>query len=255
MTFSPRILVGIPVFNEAEYVVDVINEIHQFAPNILVVDDGSTDETPQLLSSLPVQIVRHPRNRGYGRATRKMLEWAAGDQFDWLITIDCDRQHVPSAIPGFVSQIQENNADVISGSRYLNPHRGDDVPPAERLAINQQITAELNSRLKTELTDAFCGFKAYRIRSCAALQLDVDGYDFPMQFWVQAVAAGLVIKERAVQLIYHDPSRTFGGELDDHDRRLREYRLTLHEEIIRCSDRLPEGSARGLGLDEPSRHE
>ena len=106
MMSPPRVLIGIPVFNEAEYVVDVLHEIRQYAEHVLVIDDGSTDETPKLLSSLPVRIVRHARNRGYGRATRTMLDWAAGDHFDWLITIDCDRQHLPSAIPGFVDHIR-----------------------------------------------------------------------------------------------------------------------------------------------------
>ena len=65
------------------------------------------------------------------------------------------------------------------------------------------------------ITDSFCGFKAYRVTACDRLCLSVDGYDFPMQFWVQAVAHGLVIEELPVRLIYNDPTRTFGGPLDD----------------------------------------
>ena len=71
------------------------------------------------------------------------------------------------------------------------------------------------------------------------LHLDIDGYDFPMQFWVQAVAAGLSIEELPVRLIYHDSSRSFGGPLDDPVNRLDVYRKTMHRELHRCSDRLP----------------
>jgi hypothetical protein len=70
------------------------------------------------------------------------------------------------------------------------------------------------------------------------LELDVHGYAFPMQFWVQAVAAGLRIKEIPVRLIYNDPNRTFGGPLNDDGVRLRHYRDVLQKEIRRCADRL-----------------
>ena len=96
------------------------------------------------------------------------------------------------------------------------------------------------------MTDAFCGFKAYRISAYRKLDLDVDGYEFPMQFWVQAVANRLRIEEIPVRLIYHDPTRSFGGPLDDPTTRLAHYRRTMHREIERCRDRLPPEAARGL---------
>jgi dolichol-phosphate mannosyltransferase len=101
------------------------------------------------------------------------------------------------------------------------------------------LTDELNRRLGLRLTDAFCGFKAYRVAPLADLELDIDGYDFPMQFWVQAAAAGLRIGEIPVRLIYNDPGRSFGGPLDDADNRLAVYRRTFERELIRCAGRLP----------------
>ena len=112
--------------------------------------------------------------------------------------------------------------------------------------INHTITEELNRRLGLSLTDGFCGFKAYRMAACERLDLDVDGYDFPMQFWVQAVAHRLNIEEVPVRLIYHDPNRSFGGPLDEASSRLEHYRRTLHAEILCCADRLPAGAAGGL---------
>ncbi|MCH2132403.1 MAG: glycosyltransferase family 2 protein [Phycisphaerales bacterium] len=254
MATEPRILVGIPVYNEADFVTSVLDEVRQYADDVLVIDDGSTDDTARLLSEQPVKVVRHATNRGYGRSTRDMFHWASQDGFDWLITMDCDRQHEPAAIPMFRDRILAGDVDVISGSRYVSRHDGDDSPPADRREINQLVTDEVNERLGLSLTDGFCGFKAYRVRSCATLGLDVDGYDFPMQFWVQAVAAGLRIDELPVRLIYNDPTRSFGGPLDDRDRRLRAYRCTLHEEIIRCAGGLPREAAAGLGLDESTCH-
>ncbi|MHC4651183.1 MAG: glycosyltransferase [Planctomycetota bacterium] len=94
------------------------------------------------------------------------------DGYDWLITMDCDEQHEPAAIPSFIDAIERGESDVISGSRYLRPSpgaaAGDDSPPEDRRAINATITAELNCRLGLALTDGFCGFKAYRVSACGS---------------------------------------------------------------------------------------
>jgi len=251
---DPRILVGVPVYNEEKYVERVIGEIHRYADHLLVIDDGSQDATPSLLAKQPVEVIRHATNRGYGRSMQDMLRWAAFDGFDWLITIDCDEQHEPSFIPHFVEAIRRNDADVISGSRYLHMFDASDTPPGDRMLINRTITDELNCRLGLALTDAFCGFKAYRISACERLSLDIDGYDFPMQFWVQAVAAKLRITEIPVRLIYVDPTRTFGGPLDDPTSRLDHYRQTMHRELARCATRLPaRASAERSGAECRSR--
>lgn len=244
----PRILVGIPVYNEQRYVTRVLAEVRKHARDVLVIDDGSSDQTPMLLAQQPVEVIRHAENRGYGRSMQDMIRWADFDGFDWLITMDCDEQHEPAAIPRFVKRILAGEADVISGSRYLLSSPDDDAPPSDRRAINQQITTELNQRLALSLTDAFCGFKAYRVSACRRLALNVDGYEFPMQFWVQAAAHDLVIEELPVRLIYNDPTRTFGGPLNDADKRLAAYRRTMHREIVVHRSSLPVSAIDGLSV-------
>lgn len=237
-----RTLIAIPVYNEQRHVERVLDRVLENAPrpsSVLVIDDGSGDATPTLLARFPVEVIRHSRNRGYGRSLQDAFRWAACDRFDWVITMDCDEQHEPDAIPDFVEAMSRGDADIISGSRYLAPDAGDDRPPPDRRAINAEITLELNQRLGLSLSDAFCGFKAYRVAAIRALKLDVDGYAFPMQFWVQAVAQGLRIREIPVKLIYNDPKRSFGGPLDDAGVRIAHYRCVLHRELRRCADRLP----------------
>jgi len=237
-----RTLVAIPVYNEQQYVANVLSEVKKHADDVLVIDDGSTDYTPVLLAMQPVEVIRHAENRGYGHSLQDAFRWARFDGFDWLITMDCDEQHEPSAIPHFLKAIKDGDADVISGSRYMISHPENDQPPSDRRQINRIITDELNNRLGLKLTDAFCGFKAFRVSALDRLQLHVDGYDLPMQFWVQAVARSLRIRELPIRLIYKDPKRTFGGPLDDHDVRLNHYRETLHCELLRHKDFLPESA-------------
>ena len=109
-----RILIGIPVYNEAKYINSVLSEVCKYADDILVVDDGSTDLTPALLAGHKVEVIRHSENRGYGRSLQDMFRWAAVDNFDWLITMDCDEQHEPASIPDFVRMIDQDDSDIIS---------------------------------------------------------------------------------------------------------------------------------------------
>jgi glycosyltransferase involved in cell wall biosynthesis len=237
-----RTLIAIPVYNEQRHIERVLELVLEHVPDpgsVLVIDDGSKDATPTLLAQFPVEVIRHAHNRGYGRSMQDAFRWAVVDGFDWVVTMDCDEQHEPAAIPQFVEAARAGDADVISGSRYLKEFRCADNPPPDRQAINAQITAELNDRLGLNLTDAFCGFKAYRVAALREIALDVDGYAFPMQFWVQAAAAGLRIRELPVRLIYNDPRRSFGGPLNDPAVRLNHYRCVLHRELRRCADRLP----------------
>jgi len=240
-----RVLVAIPVYNEQKHVARVLERVLEHARHVLVIDDGSNDATPAILARFPVEVVRHAENRGYGRSMQDAFRWAAVDGYDWVVTMDCDEQHEPESIPDFLGAIERDDVDVVSGSRYLNSG-GADRPPPDRRAINGQITAELNGRLGLALTDAFCGFKAYRVEAIRELDLQEDGYAFPMRFWVRAVAAGLRIREIPIRLIYNDLNRSFGGPLDNPTVRLAHYRRVLHCELERCAAALPPAALSGV---------
>lgn len=246
MIGAPRALVAIPVFNESRSIDRVLAAVLGHVRNVLVIDDGSTDDTPSRLARHPVEVIRHAANRGYGRAMQDIFHAADADGYGWVITMDCDEQHEPTQIPDFVRAIEAGGADVVSGSRYLAEHSEDDAAPEARRQVNLQITQELNTRLDLDLTDAFCGFKAYRTAATRRMDLSVDGYDFPLQFWVQAAAGGLRIREIPVRRIYKDLGRSFGGGLDDPQVRLSVYRRTMHREIARFRHRLSGKASRDL---------
>ena len=231
---TPRTLIAIPVHNEAEHVDHVLAAVRPFGLDVLLVDDGSTDDTPRLIARQPVHCIRHPVNQGYGQSLRDAFAFAAAHRYDWVITMDCDEQHEPRFIPDFLRAIRDDHADIVSGSRYLS-HEGDAAPP-DRRRINRTITAELNEALDWSLTDSFCGFKAHRTESMSRLRLDVTGYDFPLQFWVQAAALGLRVREIPVSRVYVDLGRTFGNGLDDPSHRLVTYRATLTRELARMDE-------------------
>jgi dolichol-phosphate mannosyltransferase len=97
------------------------------------------------------------------------------------------------------------------------------VAPAERQRVNELVTQEINRVTGWSLTDAFCGFKAYRRQALEAMRLTEPGYGMPLQVWAQAYRAGLKVIELPVPRIYFDGDRSFGQDLDDAERRLGYY--------------------------------
>jgi glycosyltransferase involved in cell wall biosynthesis len=222
-----RVLTAIPVFNEERYLEAVLDEVRRYSPHILVVNDGSTDATAEILArQTDLTVLTHAQNRGYGAALTSAFRCALESGYDVLVTMDCDGQHEPSRISVLLEAIHD--ADIVSGSRYLRDFRQDTLAtPPERRQINQLITNELNQRLGLKLTDAFCGFKAYRRDALAILRITEEGWGMPLQLWVQAARLGLRIKEVGVPRIYLDPNRAFGGVLNSAEERLRYYRRVI----------------------------
>lgn len=230
MNYAPRVLTALPVYNEATHVNPVLDEVVRYADDVLVVDDGATDGTSDLLDArTDIRVIRHERNRGYGAALKTAFDFAVANKYDVLVTIDCDGQHEPQRISQLIAACQ--NADMVSGSRYLRNKDQAQRAPAERRQINVQITREINERLGLSLTDAFCGFKAYRVPALAKLTITEPGYGMPIEVWVQAVHHGLRIVELPVPLIYLEEERSFGGSLDDGRRRLEYYHRVLDAAI------------------------
>jgi glycosyltransferase involved in cell wall biosynthesis len=246
-----RTLTALPVYNEVRHVGPVLDEVTRYSDEVLVVDDGSNDGTAALLAQRKgLHVVTHPRNRGYGAALVSAFDFALHGCYDVLVTIDCDGQHEPQRIPEFVRACDEQEADIVSGSRYLTHFSSDSRPPEDRRQINQAITEEINRFLRLNLTDTFCGFKAYRVPMLAKFAITETGYAMPLELWVQAAALGLKIVEIPVPLIYLEEARSFGGSLDNSAIRLGVYREVLHRALERVG--LPRGPA-SVGADSGDR--
>lgn len=238
------VIIAIPVFNESRDLSAVLDTLRSHGHDVLVVDDGSTDATPSIIASRSdIQSVRHPRNLGYGASLIDAFNFARRHSYDWVITMDADGQHEAESIPQFLDAISTDRWDVISGSRYLVDHTGDNAPP-DRVAINRTITERINGTFGWSITDAFCGFKAHRISAMIPLRLTEKGYAFPLQFWPRVWEHKLRLTEIDVRRIYNDPNRRFGGSLDDPKKRLRHYLSIFEGELARIRRSRSDGDSR-----------
>jgi len=225
-------LTALPVYNEAAHVDHVLDQVLLHCQDVLVVDDGSTDGTAaHLAKRSDVRVETHTANRGYGAALLTAFEYAITHRFDVVVTVDCDGQHEPKQISALIDSLNFHGADILSGSRYLEIADDGSRPPEDRRRINVDITERLNQELGLELTDAFCGFKAYRTTALEKLSLRETGYAMPLELWVQAVRADLRIVEFPVPLIYLEEERSFGGALDDANLRMSYYLEVLDQAL------------------------
>lgn len=235
MTDGRRSAVVLPVYNEADTVSAVLDAVRDvFCGQVVVVDDGSTDGTSSLLAGRSdISVVTHDTNLGYGRSLIDGFDMALAMGADAVVTMDCDGQHEPAHIPEFLAALDE--CAIASGSRYLPESRVVGTAPPERQDVNRRITEVINSATGWSITDAFCGFKAYRAEALSRLHLAEPGYAMPLELWARAYQAGLCVVERPVERIYFDGDRSFGEDLDDPDRRLRYY-LRVWEQALGRQD-------------------
>jgi len=229
-----KTLIIVPVFNEEATLVRVLDHVRRIVPaaNVLVVDDGSTDRSPEILAARSdVQSVRHATNLGYGQSLITGFARAVEGGYTYAVTIDCDEQHEPARIPEFLAAIR--TAGIVSGSRYLDPAVPGDPAPPDRVQLNREFAGRLRAITGYPITDAWCGFKAYQVSALRKFHLTEPSYGLPLQLWVQAAYHRLSVIELPVARIYKNPERRFWGGLDDIETRRAYYLRVLEAEVAR----------------------
>jgi len=230
---TARTCVVMPVYNEQATVAAVLDAVRRYFDGwVIVVDDGSTDGTAAIAEArTDVLLVRHAENRGYGVTLASGFKAALELGAESVITMDCDGQHEPRHIVEFCEELATCGADIVSGSRYLPDSVATDQAPGDRQAVNGRVTEIINRETGWKLTDAFCGFKAYKAEALRRVEIDEPGYAMPLEFWARAFKAGLTVCEMPVERIYNQSDRSFGQDLDDPERRFAYY-MTVWERAL-----------------------
>src|SRR5437867_3969622 len=157
-----NVVVAIPAFNEGPTIGSVVLKARQFGSEVLVVDDGSTDDTAWIAELAGATVIRHRRNLGYGAALRSCFLYARNSRSEMMVVLDGDGQHDPSAIPRVLDPVMTGDADVSIGSRFLETKTASAVPRYRRFGIGllTKLT-NLGTKHGTRLHDAQSGFRAY----------------------------------------------------------------------------------------------
>lgn len=205
LQLRPLVVAAIPCYNEARFIKNVVRRARNHADVVMVVDDGSTDDTTELAREADAQVIRHHTNLGPGAAARDCLQVGLDRQADILVTLDGDGQHNPDEIPEVIAPILKGEADLVIGSRFLGGYNN--VAVYRRFGINV-ITFLYNLGANTKITDGQSCFRAYNRRALEALNITEPGFGFSVETLVQARNAALRIREVSISCVYHEESHS-----------------------------------------------
>ncbi len=184
-----------PAYNEEHYIAEMITQVKQYADEVIVVNDGSTDNTTQIATDIGAMVISHRKNLGHGAAIISILSEAKKRTFDVLVTIDADTQHSPNDIPNLIKPILEGY-DLVIGSR-----RREDVPKYRYLG--GRVLSFLTQILSGEkVSDSQSGFRAYSPKAVAELWLKETGTAWCSEMISEATKKNLRIVEVPISIKY-----------------------------------------------------
>jgi glycosyltransferase involved in cell wall biosynthesis len=190
-------LAGIAAFNEARYIGSVVLQARQYVDEVIVVDDGSTDNTAGVAGLAGATVIRHPENRGKGAAIQSILAAARKRDAGVLVFLDADAQHDANEIPGLIKAVSEGS-DLVIGSREAQ----DEKTPRYRRIGKKVILHSTRLASKTDIFDTESGFRALSPKAINELDLKEKGFAVESEMITRAAAANLKITEVPISNIY-----------------------------------------------------
>lgn len=193
-----KTIVIIPAFNEQAAIGSVVEKSLQYAADVLVVDDGSSDRTSEIAAEAGASLLKHPTNFGKGVSLRDAFNHVEG--YGVVVTIDGDGQHNPDEIPILTKPILENKADFVNGSRYMNGF--DENTPAYRRIGQTVLDIATNVAAGTKLTDSQSGFRAFRGETISCYKFRDPGFGIESEMIADAAENNLRILEVPITVKY-----------------------------------------------------
>ena len=194
---KPVIIVGMPAYNEENYIGSVVLQARQFADEVVVVDDGSSDRTAPIARLAGATVVQHQKNSGYGATVQTVLAEAKKRNPDVLVLLDADGQHNPEEMSSLVDAIFDGS-DVAVGSRKI---KSEDIPAYRK--FGQKIISFFTRVLsRSTLSDTESGFRAFSRKAINVLEPKEQGMAISAETISEATAKGLKIAEVPISAIY-----------------------------------------------------
>ncbi len=201
----------IPSYNAGEHISSLLTQLERFASkrDIIVVDDGSQDDTSSIVRDWGVNLLAHKKNLGKGAALKTAFKKALNDGYDAVITIDADLQHPPELIPKLLAPL-ENGFDITVGNRLWDTSK----MPLERKVSNYLSTLATSILAGQRLSDSQCGFRAIRRWVIERADLKCDKYQHESEMLVEAARMGAKIAFIEMPTIYNGNKSYFDPVAD-----------------------------------------
>jgi polyprenyl-phospho-N-acetylgalactosaminyl synthase len=203
--------VVIPLYNEEKVIGDVVTQVRTVFPQVVCVDDGSSDRSAEVAATAGARVVHHPMNLGQGAALQTGFEYALADPaMMYVITFDADGQHQISDAIGMVERLRTGEADVVFGSRFLDERS---KPGFAKKLVLRAAVGYTNLTTRTRLTDAHNGLRAIRRPVVEQLDLTQNRMAHASELVAQIGASKAKYVEHPVHILYSDYSKAKGQSL------------------------------------------
>lgn len=192
-------IAAMPAYNEERSIAKMILGCQRYVDKVIVVDDGSSDDTTDISEALGAYVVRHKQNKGYGAALRSCFEAARELGADRMVIIDSDGQHDPSEIPKLLKPT-EHGVDLVIGSRFCNGN-GKNIPKYRKVGMKVLDTAT-RAAGGIDVSDSQSGFRAYGRKAIDKIRIDENGMSAGSEILLQAKDNNLKVEEVEIQCRY-----------------------------------------------------
>lgn len=202
--------VVIPLYNERQLIADVVTDLRRVFPNVVCIDDGSSDDSAAQARSKGAHVVSHPFNIGQGAALQTGFEFAMQRDARFVITFDADGQHRVEDAAAMLARAERDDLAVVFGSRFLD---GRTQPGFLRKLVLKTAVLITNLTTRTRLTDAHNGLRVIRIDALSQVHLQQNRMAHGTEIVIQLVRTGLPYAEEPIEVLYTEYSRSKGQSL------------------------------------------
>ncbi len=200
-----KLLIALPCYNEAEKIQEVLRSIPRSYEGVdfvrlLVVDDGSKDETTRLANEAGATVIRHKQNKGLGYAFRSAVDFAIEHGYDIMVNMDGDGQFDSNDIARLIQPILNNEADFVTASRFLNQKEIEHMPPIKKWG-NARMNQLVSTLCGQKFSDVSCGFRAYSRETL--LKINFHGrFTYTQESFISFHFENLAMREVAIDVTY-----------------------------------------------------
>jgi len=204
-----KVLIYIPTYNTSKTLAQTIFKIPKNLDcKYIVVDNGSEDDSVRIAESLGLRVIRHHHNRGYGGSQKTAYIYAMGCETDVIVMLHSDDQYDPALLNKILEPLENNQADVVFGSRILGAKALEGGMPIYKYISNLFLTRMENLALGTDISEFHSGYRAYKVKALERIPFlfNSDNWLFDSEIIFQLVRAGMRIKEIPIPTNYHASS-------------------------------------------------
>lgn len=205
-----KVCVVIPTYNESEEIGNIIKRLHQQNLDVIVIDDGSKDNTSLIASQSGAIVIRNQRNEGKGASLIKGFDYAIKNNFDAIITMDGDGQHIPEETTKFINLAQNSSTSFFIGNRMA----GSKGMPTVRWLTNKFMSWLISKVSHQYIPDTQCGFRLIKTDALKKLKLKTSKYETESEIIVKTAKAGYKIESIPIETVYRNEKSQINPLID-----------------------------------------